>query len=239
MVLITSIAPRHFHEGIQEACVRSWIETGLKVYSVNGYAEISQLSERFPDVNFIPTHRTFEHKFGRPYVAVNALLDFAKEQEDEHILILNSDIFLHNARTVLEDASAKHEFSFAHRLDVAEVEPLSPNPKPMSWGIDIFLLRKSVIHFFPQTSFAVGLTHWDYFLPYVMIKNGVKANEIKTPFAYHKIHPQQWQHSTYLSMGQYCLWLTDYEGVMKQKEILLKKDVARNGDAMMRKIKQR
>ncbi len=239
MIALTSIAPKHHHEGIQEKCVRSWLEHGLKVYSFNGIDESKELSEsgRFPGVEFISTLRTFEHQFGKPYVSVNTLLDFAKEQEDESIMILNSDIFLHNAGQILEQAS-QHDFCFAHRLDVAEVEPLSPGARPMPSGIDIFILKKWILHIFPQTNFAVGLTHWDYWLPWVAVKNGIKLFEIKAPFAYHKIHPQQWKPEIWQRMGHYCLWLTDYEGVIKPKPYLIQKDVAGQGNAMMRKIKQ-
>lgn len=236
MIALTSIAPRHYHEGVQQECVKSWIRHGFKVFSFNSYSEAEKLREEYPEVTFITTHRTFEHRFGKPYVAVNALLDWAKEQEDEHILILNSDIFIEvNTPLFFETIFKQSDFSFTHRRDVQEINPVSSESNIMSWGIDVFLLNKKILNIFPQTSLAIGMTHWDYWLPYTASKKGIKPVEIQIPFAYHKIHPQQWGHQIWMGMGQHCMWLTEYEGIrVKPKEYLVKKDIQAH-DAMMLK----
>ena len=73
MIAITSIARRHVNRDIQHKAVQSWIDLGMKVYSMNGKAECDRLRELYPNVTFIETARTMEKTYKRPFVAINAI----------------------------------------------------------------------------------------------------------------------------------------------------------------------
>lgn len=216
MIALTSIAPNHHHEGIQQLCVQSWIAHGLKVYSFNSHAEAEALQPLYPDITFVPTYRTLEHRLGRPYVQVNALLDFAKEQEDEHILLINSDIYLYEAAESLRKGFMLTELGivYAHRRDFKD-EAEIPNGKPMTSGMDIFFVNKRHLHIYPQTMFCIGQTHWDYWIPYEAKKAGLQVMHLNESFAFHKEHPQRWSVESWLDMAQYALWQTAKEGPLK------------------------
>ena len=83
MIACTSISPKHANNDIQLVAVNSWLELGLKVYSFNNKKECEYLATLYPNVTFIETHRTLEHHYGKPYVSINAVLDWCKEQKED------------------------------------------------------------------------------------------------------------------------------------------------------------
>lgn len=94
MIACTSIAPSHINNDIQRIATESWIANGMKVYSFNFPAEVEKLAPLYPNVTFIPTLRTMEHHFGKPYVSINAVLDWCKDQKEDRFCLINSDIEL-------------------------------------------------------------------------------------------------------------------------------------------------
>lgn len=239
MIAITSIAPKHFHNDIQQLCVNSWIEHGLKVFSFNNPTEAEQLKKLYPKVTFIETHRTMQHRLKKPYVQVNAALDWIKENNHENILIINSDIMLNSAAEKLKQGFALTDkgIAFAHRIDY-ETEISQPKEK-MMWGLDIFFLNKKHVDIFPQTLYCFGQTHWDYWFPYTAKTAGLQVTEIDLP-AYHKLHPTQWDEYSYFMYGQYAIWDLQYpHKALKKNNNLLKREQNFISSIMYNKIKGR
>lgn len=236
-VALTSISPVHHHAGIQKHCTDTWLEHGLKIVSFNTPDEVAALSPEYPDVEFVPTFRTMQHKFGKPYVQVNALLDWAKESGHEEILIINSDIFLRDAGEVLLQGFelAKEGCVYAHRVDVNELT--DSQGEPYIWGMDVFFLHPDHLHVFPQTLYCLGQTFWDYWVPYTVKKAGLKIHEIKTPFAYHLLHPQRWSELSWHKMAEYVSWDTNQQGAMRMTPMQQKRNTNTVSSKIYREIK--
>lgn len=224
MIAITSISPKHYHADIQKICADSWKEHGLKAFSFNSPNEAAQLKEQYPDVTFVPTYRTMQHKWGRPYVQINAMLDWAKDMEED-ILLLNSDILLHNANDALKRGNmlASGGLAYAHRVDIKSLD--NKNGQPMVWGLDVFFLANKHLHIFPQTMYCMGQTFWDFWVPYTVSKAGLEIHELKEPFAYHLEHPTQWSMDSWHKMGEYTIWDTGIPGRIKFTPIQTRRNV--------------
>jgi hypothetical protein len=58
-------AGREIGADYQRLCVRSWLDCGFKVISVNPREEVSELAARYPDVSFVAVDRDARALFGR------------------------------------------------------------------------------------------------------------------------------------------------------------------------------
>lgn len=207
MIVITSLSPSPDMLELQKAAVESWIKNGLRVISMNGHEEVKQIMNIYPDVEFVPTFRTFEFLWGKPYVSINAMLDWAKQQEDEHIILINSDIVLSPCRGILD-----YEFTqrcldgicLLHRRDV-EGEAIEEG-KEYIYGMDVFLIHKKLLSLFPQSIYCMGQTWWDFWIAYSAIKKGVKVFRIDNPIAYHQKHKTRWSDESWQRMSEYFAW---------------------------------
>lgn len=205
MIFCTSIAPKHANEGIQLKAVNSWINFGLDVYSFNHPSEIPPLKEVYPDVNFVATYRTNEVNFGKPYVIINAIFDYAKEK-NENICLINSDIELKTDKDTIERIEKKMETSIimANRVDYEN----DYNGHQYMGGIDAFYIHRKFLDIYPQTSFCLGQCHFDYLIPYWAILNGIETFFIKQNTIYHKKHSAQYSQDNWVKTGQHFMWLT-------------------------------
>ena len=90
MIAVTSLAPGHKNKDIQKEAIKSWKDAGFSVYSINSAEEIEKLKDY--EVEFVPTTRTGEFDYGKPYVRIDPFRDFVKKHGDA--LIINSDILI-------------------------------------------------------------------------------------------------------------------------------------------------
>src|SRR5436190_513332 len=73
---LTSLAPGPDHQPRQQAAIRSWRSAGLEVRSFNHPSEIAALGPAY-DVSFVSVEQTTAAEFGRPYIPINAMLNWA------------------------------------------------------------------------------------------------------------------------------------------------------------------
>lgn len=202
MIAITSIAPKHVNEGIQAKAVESWIACGLKVYSINSKSECRQLQPLYPDVTFIPTNRTMELTYGKPYPSINAIFDWCKDQDNDHFCIINSDIELKGIN--IEGVKREMETSIVlanrvnHNGDYKGAQYLH--------GIDAFFIHKKWIFSFAQTTFCIGQCHYDYWIPYSASQKGIPITFIRQDVAFHLNHAAQYSSDNWLKTGRYLIW---------------------------------
>ncbi len=203
MNFVTSIAPRHHFPERQFECTASWVKYG-KVYSVNSPKEIPELIDKYPHVNFVETGNTHEHKFGKPYVGLDAALECILTHGDEGVLI-NSDIELTTDDAAWDKAmeifNHKYNFLYLHRhnFDLLKNRALIYRD-----GIDVFFFHRQQIEKLPKSDYCIGHCYFDIMLPWFMIMAGYKVHSIQnTPVAYHKIHPVQYKAEDWDHFGQY------------------------------------
>lgn len=215
MIFITSIAPQHINEGIQKIATDSWLQFG-HVYSMNSIEEVNLLEEHYPEVNFIPTNRTMELTYGKPYVSINAILDWCKEKHVKSVCIINSDIELRCDKDLIEkiENEIPNQVLMANRIDCKNGQEYK-----FIDGIDMFFIHENFLKIFPQSMFALGQCHWDYWIPYTCAKSGVKASFIRNPIGYHKKHNQQYNHDSWAKTGRFFLWQSDLKQFQYQQGI--------------------
>lgn len=201
MRCITSISPNHKNFDSQLRAVKSWIAHGYKVISLNHPDEIDKLKSFSDLVKFVPTIRTNEVMFGRHYVLVSAILDYIKESDEEHNLIINSDI-------IIED-----RLNFTHEIKRISSEGVivmnrhdfnddTDNSKVYELGFDGFFLNKKWAGVFPQSVLCLGQCHWDFWLPYVCVIQNVTIFRLNEPYLFHKNHPVQYSVDNWNGTGE-------------------------------------
>jgi hypothetical protein len=211
MIAFTSISPGHKNNESQLRAVHSWAEAGLKVVSMNHPDEIDKLKELYPDfVRFIPTYRTLEKLFEKPYVSINAMLDYAKTMPEHDFVLINSDIILHEAKDVLRkyfEGKCKQGPGVIKRVDF---DNDFSDGTTYEYGMDVFLLKREHLNIFPQGIYCMGQTWWDYWVPYSAIQSGLKPFLIPERIAYHKKHPIQYRNDQWFKMTAYFQWENNY-----------------------------
>jgi hypothetical protein len=199
MIALTSISPKHINEDIQGTAINSWVNLGLKVYSFNNSKEIAILKDNYKNVTFIESI-SGEHKFGRPLIYLDTLLDFAKTQDDTDICLINSDIILNDSWTLLPEIIEKlpHRATIVKRRDF--INDINDN-KVFESGIDVFFIHKNYIDLIPRSEFAIGACWWDYHVPYSLMKANIPVKFLREPFAFHRLHNVQYSAKEWEALG--------------------------------------
>lgn len=206
MVAVTSIAPKHTNEGIQLKAVNSWIEHGLKVYSFNHPSEIPELKKIYKDITFIPTIRTQEKIFGKHYVCINAIFDWAIEN-NQSICLINSDIEMRTDKATISRIETLMEKSIVMANRVNYQNDYKGNQYMQ--GTDAFFIHNKYLYLYPQTSFCLGQCHFDYYIPFLAIINGIETYFIRQNTIYHKEHNAQYSADNWIKTGHHFMWLTN------------------------------
>lgn len=206
MYAITSISPTHTNANIQGVAVQSWVDLGMKVYSFNNKAECNILRPLYPNVIFIETFRTMEAVYQKPLVSINAVLDWAKAQEENNFCLINSDVQLITDKETIERIEVKmfDGIVLDNRIDY-DTQPDNSREK-YTMGIDVFFIHKRWMPVFPQSMHCFGMTFWDYFIPYVALKHGIEVSFVEQKIAFHKAHKAQYSQDNWKKSGRFFLW---------------------------------
>ncbi len=191
MIAVTSLTPFHINFNSQLNAIDSWIALGFKVISVNHPYDINLLQKTGFPVEFVPTIDTMESKYGKPYVKINTLIDEGLKRDDR-IMLINSDIELLNIPEMMSELHRLEKgdnFIFGSRHDYKFNKEMSMmHPR----GIDFFILNRNLASLITKQNYCMGKPVWDYWLPYTMYINKKKLHHIKSRFAMHQVHKQQW-----------------------------------------------
>jgi len=177
IAVATSIPPRLVRENAghriddeyQKLCIRSLVECGFRVVSVNSDDEIETLAPRFPEVNFVKTNRNASAWTGRknPYIA--DLLSALADAPEPVVGVVNSDLIFESS-TVWREGLASlavldDTIVIGHRYDATSL--LTGTFRRFWPGFDYFFFAKSFVGVLTEDAmpFAMGLPFWDYWLP--------------------------------------------------------------------------
>ena len=203
MIFCTSIAPKHINLNAQKIATDSWLDLGIPVYSFNSPEEIELLKSQYPKVEFVPTLRTMELTYGKQYVSVNAILDWCKEKRVENVCIINSDIEMRIDLKTL----AKIENEMSNQILMSQRVNYGSNKQGVfRSGIDTFFINEKFLSIYPQSVYAIGQCHWDYWIPYKAILSGINTSFIRNEITFHKEHKEQYDHNSWLKTGRYFQW---------------------------------
>lgn len=193
MIIITSLSAGHSNKDNQHNAITSWQEYG-KCYSMNNANEISKLEQVYTGVKFVKTDRTLQQLIGKPLVSINAMIDFAKEKE-ENLLLINSDIVLAGLPELKMDGiTIFSRYDYANSFEDA---------KMFVHGFDVFFLPHKFLSIFPPTIYGMGACFWDHSIPYRAIVNDIPVYWCKGEKVFHKTHPTQYDYKEWEYMGEF------------------------------------
>jgi len=186
---LTSLSPMRERAQAANECIKSWRGAGLEVRAFNHPSEITELAALY-DVEFVPVVETTSDIFGRHFVPIKAMLDWAAAQ-DVTALLINSDIDLRMAEWEvkrlrwLSDGGLCYFVRYNHDGNTAlgnrEIH-----------GIDAFLFHGRDVADYPSSFLSMGLPFWDYWLPYTFAARNRPIYAVDFPAAFHQNHTAQW-----------------------------------------------
>ena len=186
---LTSLSPADQAIDAQQRAVASWREAGLQVRSFNHPSEMDVLSSRY-DVELVDVERTSFPQFGRHFIPINRMLEWAAA-EDVTALLINADIELRIAPEQLErarQASLGGLCYFIRYNHDGELARATREPH----GIDAFLLDGRDAGLAVASFLCMGQPFWDYWLPHLFAVHGKPLVRVDFPAAFHRQHTLNW-----------------------------------------------
>ncbi len=190
LVIATSISPKNLAKQVK--AVESWVKLGFDVVSINCAEEIQKLQGAFPDVKFIQAKRDAREMFGKPFIYFDDFLEYFLRTDSEICGIVNSDILLIGDKGIVSfiKEEAADSLVYGPRINVDSLERL--DGKFFNEGFDFFFFPKIFGSFFQKSCFCVGMPWWDYWMPLILILEGISVKKLTSPFAYHIKHSFRW-----------------------------------------------
>lgn len=214
----TSINPSHVNAHNQLMAVESWHKSGIEIYSLNTLEEIQVMKQTYPSwVKFIPSIKTSKHIFGKPCILINEMIEhFYKNQTGDILMLINSDIILNTSIELLDKIKSLSKLCIpiSHRNDYTNE---FNDGQKYKHGFDVFFINKKYINIFPHSIYSMGQTWWDYWIPYIAMKNKVPVFLIEDEFAFHKEHPIQYDTKNWSKMTEYFKWENNITGSNHQE----------------------
>jgi tetratricopeptide (TPR) repeat protein len=207
VVVATSIPPKlaRWNAGVaigeeyQRLCIRSWFECGFRVISVNESDEIDELKPRYPEVDFVATHRNASTWTGRknPYIA--DLLLALNDAPEPVLGIVNSDMVFEPSqawRSALPSLT-QGAIVIGQRYDATSL--LNGTFRRYYPGYDSFFFDKALASAIVPDAmpFALGLPWWDYWLPCAAAFRRRQVLVVDRPSVVHLIHKQGYLDTTW------------------------------------------
>lgn len=198
MNIFTTINPSDKSFETQFKALSSW--TKYNIYSVNTKDEIEKISKLYPFVKFIKTESTYDYN-GKKLIKLNAILDTIEKLCDvnSNVAIINSDIILNN-KTKKSIFNKKYEDSLiiATRWEIDDDKIYSFNE-----GYDLFIFNTKLLKLFKNDKYVIGLPWWDFWIPVISIKAGLKVYHIKNQLIYHITHETNYDKDIWIKFGEY------------------------------------
>lgn len=186
---LTSLPPTPESAPLIANCIASWRRGGLQVRAFNHPSEIAELANLY-DVDFVPVEKTTAAVFGKHFIPIKAMLDWAAEQNAPALLI-NADIQLRLAEWEvtrlrwLSGSGLCYFTRYNHDGDLTRAER-------ECYGIDAFLFHGRDVAQFPDSFLSMGKPAWDYWLPHMFIAHNRPVYAVEFPAAFHRGHPLRW-----------------------------------------------
>jgi hypothetical protein len=187
VVIATSIAPVEIEK--QQAAIKTWIDLGFSVVSLNIQKEVDKLQPLFKDVHFYTVNRDASDKYCKPFVYVNDVLDYLRYQGSRIGGIVNSDIHLRAEKNLVPYIieHSQNSVLFASRIDIDTAE--SKTGELYCYGFDAFFFDQKLIENYPICNyFCLGIPWWDYWIPTIALNKSLNPKCITNTFVYHIKH---------------------------------------------------
>jgi len=186
---LTSLSLAQKSAPLIRECIKSWRDAGLQVRAFNHPGAIAELAKLY-DVDFVPVAETTAPVFGRHFVPIKVMLDWAAEH-DVPALLINSDIKLQMADweikrvRCLSDGGLCYFVRYNHNGNTAQADR-----EP--YGIDAFLFHGRDAAQLPNSFLSMGQPFWDYWLPHAFASRNRPIYAVEFPAAFHHNHQTNW-----------------------------------------------
>lgn len=199
MKIFTTINPYGNYEAQSEA-TQSWASK-FDLYSVNLKEEIEIAKDLYPHVKFIETSDVLECN-QKKLIKLNAILDAATNQDSEYVAIVNSDIILSD--------KVKNVFIKKYLDDNCiilstrwEIDDQKNEKYPFNNGYDLFIFHRKFINLFKNQNYVIGMPWWDFYIPTIAIKSGIKIYHIKNQVIFHRTHETNYDLDSWIKFGEF------------------------------------
>ncbi len=195
-ILFTSLAPRNLEH--QLTCVASWRPHVSGIVSINHQAE-ADIFTGLPDWMGLFTYAgtVGDEQFHVPlHRFAEAIADLA--QPTDPVVLCNSDIYVRKPPQPLEVYADTDGLRFLSRIDVDDT---GSTHKVYDEGFDVFFFQARHHVLLPKEPFCLGQPWWDFFLPLNFLRLGFPVQRLQPSFAYHDIHPQNWDEVSFRVLG--------------------------------------
>lgn len=172
----------------QKEAILSWCRE-YEVYSVNTEQEIEIAKDIFPQVSFIKTENTY--KIGsRTLIRLDGILDAIRSTDAKRFAIVNSDIILR--KRIGLDKKLDGSLIIATRWELGDVPSY-----PFSNGYDLFIFDVRNIALLYNKNYVIGMPWWDFWIPIVVSRAGIKIHHIKNDVILHRTHDTNYEQETW------------------------------------------
>lgn len=208
MVLFTSLSPRHHNKDRQQACLDSWVNADVQCFSVNPKKEIPEVNYR--NVTILENNDIY-FRNNRCYTKIDSLLKEGLERASDYFVLTNSDIecVLDKEQLNALFDETKDGLLCLNRWEYTDDKSDCAIDRK---GFDTFIVHKDNIHNFIGSPFVLGLTHFDYWLPYKATLLGLPIYKTNDKVILHKRHKLHYDAKEWQITGK---WLSDLEGLIK------------------------
>lgn len=208
MVLFTSLSPRHHNKDRQQNCLDSWNKVGVECFSVNAKKEI-------PEVNYkgvtVLENNDFYFRNNRCYTKLNSIFKDALDRVSDYLILTNSDIECVYSKDELTSLCEKTKDGVLclNRWEFTDDKSDCIIDRK---GFDTFIIPKSIIQLYVESPFVLGLTHFDFWIPYRAQKNNIPIYRTNEKVILHKRHKLHYDSKEWQITGK---WISDLEGLIR------------------------
>lgn len=216
-LLLTSLAPSGDRDR-QKRVLRSWIEAGFAVATVNAPEEVTELADGLaglPEVVVLAARRTAQDLVGKPLPLIVDMLDLGKVHGAGTgaalIGLINDDILLSGPPAAFASLRrcAAAGVVMGRRWDVDGLDAVPDDPAATpAYGYDFALMPMAAAQRLPDQPFCLGMPQWDFWLPLTLLLAGVPVWRQETRLAFHQRHGSAWAGNTMIfahKLMQQCL----------------------------------
>lgn len=199
LTVATSLFPGH--EAIQQIAVRTWLDAGFHLVSVNALDDIARLAPHFPEVEFIAAPRDGRRQYGKSLIYFDDVLAYFRYRHVPLCGIISPDLFLLDTRLPnFVRQEAPQAFLYGSRVDVDDLTSIQG--QVYNIGFDYFFFDQEVIQYYPKQDFCLELPWWDYWAVIVPLMRKILVKQITTPAALHVQHSPAGDADSWLALGK-------------------------------------
>lgn len=207
MKIFTTINPNGNFD-VQLEAMNSW-SNKYEVYSVNAKEEIEKISSIYTNVKFIETDITYQYN-NKKLIKLNSILSAIESMcKNCDVAIVNSDIILNDKikESIFNKKNDGLTIATRYELDGDDIYPFTN-------GYDIFIFNTKYLDLFKNDNYVIGMPWWDFWIPLVAIKAGLKVYHIKNKVIFHRTHPTNYDGNIWITFGEH-LYKDIMIGLMK------------------------